>query len=160
MVNKSNFFIFLSLAFLIGCAATGEKYTSSQVNLLNGKSEIVIYRENKLGASGSDFCVNIEDEPFGILKNGGYLKTTLEPGMHKISLPFSDELEIELEVKEGETKYVELTIGLSNMFVLQLGTIASISMSWDMSLVNTPVDYSLEKLKKIRESEYSNSCNT
>lgn len=158
MAIKSSFLIFLSLIFLFGCSATGEKYSIVQPKLLNGKSEIVIYRESKLGASGSDFCINIANKPYGVLKNGGYLKATLEPGKHKVSLPFSDELAIEVEVREGETKYIEFTIGLSSMSVLPLGTIASISMSWDMSLVNTSADYSLEKLIKIRESEYTTSC--
>ena len=160
MVLKSNFFMFLSLVFLFGCSATGEKYSSSQVSLQNGNSEIVIYREGKLSASGSDFCVKIGDESFGVLKNGGYLRTSLAPGKHTISLPFSNELEIELEVKEGETEYVEFTIGLSSLYVIPIGTIASVSMSWDMSLVNTSANYSLEKLVKLRESEYSNNCNT
>lgn len=148
----------LLLVILSGCSATGLKFEELVPNSLNGKSELLIFRESKISASGSSFCTKINGESIGILKNGGFLRVEVEPGTHTVSMPFSEELSIELEAEPNKTKFVEFTVGLAGLGVLPIGTITSVSMSWNMALIATDEEYSVEKLSGLRESTASSDC--
>ncbi len=144
---------------ITGCSATGPKYSELEATDLREKSEIIIFRESKLGAAGSSFCVTINNKPIGILKNGGFLRASVEPGNNLISMPLNnDKLELDIKSRIANSTFVEFTIGLADMLVLPIGTITSINMSWDMSLRVTPEEYGLTKLNKIHESDYINVC--
>lgn len=151
--------VYLLFAILIAaCSATGPIYSKKEHNVLEGKSEIVVFRESKIGASGSSFCVKIDDDPIGILSNGGYLSAIVEPGKHSVMIPFKEGLELEVETKEGESKFILFTIGLASMYALPIGTVGVVSTSWNMSLVSTPIEYGLSETMKLREAQVTNDC--
>lgn len=149
---------FCLLLLLFGCSATGTKFRELVPAKLNGMSEIIIYHESKIVASGSSFCTKVNGESIGTLENGGYLRAEVGPGNQNISMPFSKELSVKFESKPDQTRYIEFTVGLSGLRILPIGTIIAVSTSWNMALVVTDEAYSKGELSGLRESTRSSDC--
>ena len=143
---------------IVACSATGPIYSEKEPSELSGKSEIVVFRESKIGASGSSFCLKIDDDPIGILSNGGYLSAIVEPGKHSVKIPFKEGLELEIDTRDGESKFIRFTIGLASMYAIPIGAVGVVSASWDMSLVSTTREDGLSEIMKLREAEVTNDC--
>lgn len=75
---------FLSL-FLIGCAATGEKYSGLKPPT-SSESQVYIYRPYRFFQGGAWPTVFINGEEVATLKNGGYIHYSLPPGNHAIKI--------------------------------------------------------------------------
>tara|TARA_R110002072_G_scaffold202720_1_gene360709 strand:+ start:441 stop:866 length:426 start_codon:yes stop_codon:yes gene_type:complete len=107
-------FVFSILAFLIlvGCTATGPKFSDHNAGLKPepGKALVYVYRvSTQLKGSGGTTPFVIGGRPVGELHTGGYLTAQVEPGTHKFH---TDGMYIDreylLEVIEGKTYYLKV----------------------------------------------------
>jgi len=146
------------LVILTGCSASGIKYQDLVQTELNGQSEIIVYRKSQLAASGGCYRVNVDGKEIGILANGGYLRKTVDPGKHTVSIVLRKGLDLEVETIKDTKSYIEYTIGVSNMSVFPIGTISVVNMGWDVALVDTPKDHGLKTVMNLRESLKTHTC--
>lgn len=80
-----------------------------------GKGQVVFYRPSRLGGMALSFTVREGDVGIGKLPNGTYFVLAADPGPHSYSVKSEATDTLNLEVEEGETTYVEQTIGIGIM---------------------------------------------
>lgn len=161
-MNIKVFAILLLILLQAACSATGPRYSELPKIDLNEKSEFIIFREKKLGAAGSKYCIKIDGEPLGILSSGGFLRTTITPGNHEIEIPSILRREpptiLTVDALEGESIYLLHSIDLASMWILPIGQITAIDASWDKKLSVVPEALWNEQNNKVREAKYVSEC--
>ena len=139
------------LLILSGCSATGERF--SQVNEFPKEaSTLYIFRESKFFNSAYCPAMYLNDEKIGCLKNGGYIRHKLQPGLHllevrKSAFLIGDEPKIEFFSNPGEVVFIEWTTFLNDMMVTP-----SVGVSASESLVKRSEFEATQKLKSLNES--------
>ena len=73
-----------SIIFLAGCAASGQPF-SGFITPQKGNGSVYVYRPEAFVGGAVGFNIKADDEPIGILRNGGYLYKELPTGTHFLS---------------------------------------------------------------------------
>lgn len=150
-------------AFLLtGCGASGPAFEQINLDSNQSKSEIIVFRKNQFVDGGSCYQVNVNGKELGILANGGFLRTIVDPAKHKIVL-FSvrdNVLELEVSSTEHSTNYIEYNTSLAGGHFLPIGSVVSFSTSFDSSLAEVEPEYALTILKDLKESSKTSCMGT
>jgi hypothetical protein len=100
---------------------------------------LIFYREAHFGGSARKPSIYIDGIEASRLKNGSYFSVPVEPGKHNLTSVTKREPPLVIDLKPGETGYVE-------MMLLPSG------LSGDWRLVSVPADmgkYTVSKLKSV-----------
>lgn len=96
-----------------GCATpTGAAFTTAEA-VPTGQAQVYLYRKWALQASGLDASVKLNAQEMGALGNGTYLRVTVAPGKHVLSVKpgaFSSSYDAVFELTNGQTQYVEFVV--------------------------------------------------
>ena len=106
----------LTSLFLIGCSASGPKY-SGEVDILNNKDNIYIYRPDRFLSSAVSPGVYVDEEYMGSLENGGYLKLNVADGKHTLRV---GQTEILFSTKDHSKAFFKYTAGWSLFMFIPL----------------------------------------
>lgn len=102
--------IMLALQTLIGCAATGSKY-SLQENLADDKARIVFYRPKEFTGSGVDLTITEDGKEILGVQNGQFVPYIVDPGVKVYSIKtIGKNNELKLDIEPYETYYLRLAI--------------------------------------------------
>ena len=71
---------------------------------------LVFYREGHFRGSALKPSVYVDDKEVARLKNGSYCTVRVDPGKHTLTSSGKHELPVVVDLKPGETSYVEMTI--------------------------------------------------
>ena len=107
-------FISVVLAFilLVGCAASGTKFSETADNLAVSpdKSRVYVYRENAYKGSGLTTPILDNGAKVGDLNVGGYITFETEPGIHEIRTDtYVVDEPVTVEMQAGATYYVRIS---------------------------------------------------
>lgn len=146
-----------------GCAsATGTLYSEMPSYKSSEKFELTIFRQKQFTDGGSCYVVLLDGSEWGVLANGGFLKTFVEPGEHTITIPHLDDKELEVLVQSShaDANFVEYGANLEGVGVIPAGyaTISMVNMSFDM--VEVESGYAIQRLAELRDSSEERRCLT
>ena len=103
----------IPLFLLMGCAATGHKFTQFE-SVDEDESILYIYRTSSFFGGGLTPTVFIDKEKKAKLKNGGYQVYSLLPGMHLIELEGNifewpgRNFQLKMQFERGGTTFLRL----------------------------------------------------
>jgi hypothetical protein len=146
--------IVLLLIFLQGCSATGPKFSSVSYVGPN-ETLIYVYRNSAFLKGGTYPFVYIDGEEIGPLKNGGYVKASVPPGEHRVTIDGQifpgDWMQkpINLYVKTSSEKPTFIKLWLGNAEVIPASYITLASSN---AAVVAP-EYALEQIKECNYSD-------
>lgn len=107
-----------------GCATpTGAAFTAAEA-LPEGQAQVYLYRKSAVGAMGQSFSVLLDKQPMGELHNASFMRLTLAPGEHVVSVSpsaMSKTYDLKLTLAAKQTQYVEFEVPpvvLFNVFLL------------------------------------------
>lgn len=81
----------------------------------SGKGQVVFFRASKLAGMALSFSVREGDKGVAKVGNGAYAIVVADPGPHAYTMESEAKDTLNVEVEEGETIYVEHTIGMGIM---------------------------------------------
>ncbi len=152
-----NILIFILTLVLVGCSATGEKF--SEATLINQETATVYFlRQSKfLGAAG---CrdVLIDGNKVGCIKNAGFLKVEVLPGKRLINLPkvtendWANETSVEIEAEAGQLYFLEWTHELEDFYVIPAGAVVITGGETKASIIKHKKGSALPILNQLRDS--------
>lgn len=163
-------FILLSIIMLTGCAAGGPKFTESKFTKNPMQTEIFVFRLDKFVDGGGCYEVGLNDNPIGVLANGGFIRKEVNPGKHVIAVPMINKthLEVSFEGKENETLYFQFNVALNDPNAIPNSKILSQKddytntqgelMHFDNLFAQVEAEYALNELKLLRDSSVKVSC--
>jgi hypothetical protein len=121
-MHKSRFLLVTVFVCLTGACARTSPYVDEAGNLIldpqlvakSGEATLCVYRPFRFGSGLASPLVLIDGKPAVLLHNAGYTRLFLTPGTHRIEAAHSnqwvkgDSSPIRLEVREGQTDYVQV----------------------------------------------------
>ncbi|KJY83541.1 DUF2846 domain-containing protein [Pseudoalteromonas piscicida] len=144
-----------TVLLLLGCSATGPKFTQLE-SLDTNKAKVYVYRPWAMldGAAAPTVQVNGKDR-FD-LSNGGYEVITLSPGTHKLTVKKgafmsnwrADEMNIEYKFEANKNYFVRLSAELQDAGVY--GSVISISGSYGFALIKE--SFAINELKEVKKN--------
>jgi len=144
--------------FFSACSASGPRYQSHAPGFLSDRSEIVILRQSKFGGGASSYCVIIDNQPFGELSNGGYLRKIVSPGNHTISMPLDKDLKLEIATEKNKTHFVLFQLDLAGISPMSIGNTIMANTSWNMGLFEVSEENGKKIVKSLREADLDDDC--
>ena len=107
-----------------GCATpTGATFTKAEA-APDGQTQVYLYRKWAFQAGGENFSVQLDKQDMGVLFNGSYMRLTVAPGQHVLSVKpgvFSKTYETTTQLADQQTQFVEFAVPalvLTNPFML------------------------------------------
>src|SRR5882724_11563633 len=73
-------------------------------------ASLVIFREGHFTGSGLKPSIYVDGKEVARIKNGSYFTMQIEPGKHDLSSSAKHESPLPLEIKPGETSYVQMIV--------------------------------------------------
>jgi hypothetical protein len=73
-------------------------------------TSLVIFREGHFAGSGLKPSIYVDGKEVARLKNGSYFSMQIEPGKHDLSSSAKHESPLLVEIKPGETSYVQMIV--------------------------------------------------
>jgi hypothetical protein len=163
-------YLVVSVVMIMGCSASGPRYSDLSFEKTPGLSEVYIYRLNKFVDGGSCYEISIDGKPVGILGNGGFLRAEISPGKHTASIPMinKNSLELLFDSEESETVYLQFNVSLNSSGGIPESEIISTRadytysqgelMNFNNLLVQVNSEYAIENLSSLRDSSEKVSC--
>ena len=90
----------------------------------DGQAQVYLYRKSAVGAMAQSFSVLLDKQPMGELHNASFMRLTLAPGEHVVSVSpsaMSKTYDLKLTLGDKQTQYVEFAVPpvvLFNVFLL------------------------------------------
>ena len=94
-----------------GCATLGSAYTPDS-NAPKDKGTVYVYRPKAFGGGGISYTVSANGTEVSSLPSGGYFVYYAAPGETEFSAKTEAKTSVTLDVKPGQTYYVQGTIGM------------------------------------------------
>ena len=138
--------------FLVSCMATGPAFNSLQPE----QSDLVslyILRQSAFAASAYCPPVTIDGEKIGCLKNGGYIRKYVSPGLHEVRFEkrfgeMGKEHFIKINGKPGETLFFEWAYDVDGVW--STGFVSGATFS--EAIVQHKQEQAIEILRNLNES--------
>ena len=96
---------------LAGCAASGSQFQGFEAPQ-KGYGEVYVYRPSAFVGGGALFIININNEPIGVLRNGGYLHKSAPVGTSFLSASTEVTRTQKISVSEKEPTCVRVKVGM------------------------------------------------
>ncbi|ARN72653.1 hypothetical protein [Oceanicoccus sagamiensis] len=164
-------FLLLFIASLIGCAASGPKFSEQKFDKNPEYSEIFIFRENQFADGGTCYEMRVDEKGIGVLANGGFLRYEMLPGSHKLAVPMVDNNQIALrfDSNKDQATYIQLHPALNKSNVIPASEIIAestdfnysglgLALRFNYALAQVTEAYALERLGALADSSVNPSC--
>ncbi len=163
-------FSVITVVIVLGCAASGPRYSDMSFEKTPGLSEVYIYRLSKFVDGGSCYEISIDGKPIGVLGNGGFLRAEISPGEHTVSIPMVDKNRLELlfDSEESKTVYLQFNVSWNSSGGIPESEIISkredytysqgALMNFNNLLVQVNQEYASENLSSLKDSSGKVSC--
>lgn len=146
--------LLVSIVALQGCSATGPKFTNV-ANVDTGESLIYIYRNSAFLKALTYPFVYVDGKEIGPLRNGGYLKSVVEPGEHEVVIKgqifpgdwVQDPIKLNVVTSSTEPTFIKLWLGDAELIPGSYITLASSNAA-----VVEP-EFGLKEIKQCRYSK-------
>ncbi|WP_111979540.1 DUF2846 domain-containing protein [Algibacillus agarilyticus] len=141
--------------FLLGCNATGPKFTELE-SLDTNQAKVYVYRPWAMLDGAAAPTVQVDGSDRFDLSNGGYEIITLTPGIHKLTVKKgafmsnwrADEMNIEYKFEANKNYFVRLSAELQDVGVY--GSVISISGSYGFALIKE--SFAINELKEVKKN--------
>ena len=101
----------ITALMLAGCAATGDQFSEFNTPK-KGNGDVYIYRPSQFLGGGVAFTINLNDQPLGVLRNGGYLHKELPTGVSFLSASSEVTRTQKVNINENEPSCVRFSVGV------------------------------------------------
>lgn len=141
-----------------GCAASGQLYKNRSID--SGESEIIIFRKNQFVGGGQCYVIYIDGKELSSLSNGGFLRTSVPSGEHKVSVFLMNKTfgVVSLKSKPNSKNFIEYNDTLNEIGVVSIGTSSSTSVAISSKFAEVTESYALSQLSELRDSSEKASC--
>ncbi len=101
----------IATALLSGCATLGTAYTPDN-NAPKDKGTVYVYRPKAFAGGAISYTVSVNGNEVSSLPAGGYFVYYAAPGENEFSAKTEAKTSVTLDVKAGQTYYVQGTMGM------------------------------------------------
>lgn len=135
-----SFFLGVTALLLTACSATGPRFDMNKTEAVSSTdSHLYMFRESAFIESGTYPVVIVDGKEIGELRNGGYLRTVVKPGFHRIVVQsgglvrgqwIHSPKQMQLKTAPGTRSYVQLslrTTGSSGNTIYRSASVAEVS---------------------------------